>query len=198
MAKKSNCEYTKQNFDELVKQGKGYVSNLQEENPEFFKNKVMKNLSYVERVGEKRETKLDDGLKNSDFSSIQKRTKLYETYLTQYFNNYNKKTKHQTIMKWIFFGVTIFLMAFLVGVTAFSIFNLSRQQKISFEDVSLVVTSMAGVITAFIVLPNTIATNLFPSTDEDKSSEIFKSILENDYNLRNLYYKQEFEDKNKK
>lgn len=217
---------TKKNNSESVKDNLEFLSNLTEKSEqteqtettekaqndlekcengsEEFQNssfeKVKNSLEYIENLPKKKETKLDDKLdiKNLDFRSIQERTIIYKDYLTKYFDNYNKKTKHQTLMKWIFFGVTIFLMIVLVGITAFSIYHLSLQDNIGWSDASLAITSMAGVITAFIVLPNTIATNLFPSSDEDKSSEIFKSILDNDYNLRTLYNKQDINNDNNK
>lgn len=130
---------------------------------------------------------IDENFRKSDISSISERDALYIKYIRDYTFSYNKRLKGQSKMKWIFFVVILFLLLSLVVGTVIAVCVVINKSKTTIEDISIIVASMAGVITSFIVLPKVIAKNLFPTTEDDHSAEIFKSVIENDMKLRKFH-----------
>ena len=132
---------------------------------------------------------IDENFRKSDISSISERNALYIMYIRNYTFSYNKRLKGQSKMKWIFFVVILFLLLSLVVGTAIAIWVAINKSEttINYNDIAIIVSSIAGVITSFIVLPKVIAKNLFPNTEDDHSAEIFKSVIENDMKLREFY-----------
>ena len=55
-------------------------------------------------------------------------------------------------------------------------------------DIATLITAMVSSISSFLVLPKVIADNLFPSKEEDKTSELFSKMFEHDINLRGIYH----------
>lgn len=123
----------------------------------------------------------------SDISDIMDRSKHYNKYINLSLNVYRAKQKSQLIMKWLFFGIVLFLLILLIIGTIISMVAISNKESVSLYDISLIITAVAGVITAFIVLPKVIAKNLFPQSDEDNSKDVFKYVMENDLKLRGFY-----------
>lgn len=157
-------------------------------------------LSFAETLnGIKENTDIDTQIKQSDIKSILERNKKYNKYIDNYSFVYAKKQKGQSKMKWIFFITVLALLVILVMGTIVSMVLISSKNDIDLYDISLIISAIAGVITSFIILPKVIAQNLFPSTDEDNSYNTFKSVIENDYRLREFYFNN-FEkfDKSKK
>lgn len=133
---------------------------------------------------------IDGKIKSSDISSIQQRDELYINHIRNYTVSYNKRVKGQFVMKWIFFIVIMLVLIGLVLGTVLCILLVLKRDNTTINDVSIVGTAMAGVISAFIVLPRVIAKNLFPTTEDDRSAEIFKSVIENDMELRRFHAKK--------
>lgn len=130
---------------------------------------------------------IDTVFRNSDIYSIGKRDALYIKYIRSYTDSYVKRIKGQSKMKWIFFLVILFLLFSLVMGTIITILIIANKSKSTINDIAIIGTSMAGVISAFIVLPKVIAKNLFPPTDDDHSAEIFKRVIKNDMKLRQFH-----------
>lgn len=126
-------------------------------------------------------------VKVSDISDIMDRSKHYNKYINLYLKAYRAKQKSQLIMKWLFFGIVLFLLILLIIGTIISMVAISNKESLSLYDISLIITAVAGVITAFIVLPKVIAKNLFPQSDDDNSKDVFKYVMENDLKLRGFY-----------
>ena len=132
---------------------------------------------------------IDEDTRKKDIDSIKKRDDLYISHIRNYVVNYNKRAKGQTKMKWVFFVVIMALLFGLVSGTIVAILIISCKKDISLNDFTVVGTSMAGVISAFIILPKVIAKNLFPTTEDDRSAEIFQSVIANDMELRKFHRK---------
>ena len=86
------------------------------------------------------------------------------------------------------------LLAGMVGVTCWTIIYVlfwSGNENVS--SIIALITSIGGTITSFIVLPKVIADNLFPSKDDDKTTETFREMIKYDLDVRKLHYHSEEE-----
>lgn len=131
---------------------------------------------------------IDEEFRNSDIESIKKRDKIYINFISDYNTNFNKKSKGQRKMKWIFFITILTLLFGLIFGTVYSLIIISNKANVSINDISIIISSLVGAITAFIALPKIIANNLFPVKDEDHSADIFKSVIDNDLKLRQFHH----------
>lgn len=123
--------------------------------------------------------------------TVQDRNNSYCYFLTEYIENYECKAKAAQKMKWIFFWVILALLFGMVTACIVAFINASQKQGADYSNIATIVTSIAGIITSFIVLPKVIAENLFPSQEEDKTAEIFDSMIKYDIELEKHYANQE-------
>ena len=123
--------------------------------------------------------------------TVQDRNDSYCTFLAEYINNYGRKVKATRKMKWIFFVIILILLSGMVAACIVAFINASQKQETDYSNIATIITSIAGIITSFIVLPKVIAENLFPSKEEDRTAEIFDSMIKYDIKLEKVYTKQE-------
>lgn len=128
--------------------------------------------------------------KKQALDSVQSRNELYGSFLTEYIHHYDSKAKTAKRMKWIFFAVIMLLLVGMVAVCILTFVNVSKKSELNYSDVGTVVTSVGGVIASFIVLPKVIAENLFPAQEEDRTAEIFDSMIKYDMELEKFYADQ--------
>lgn len=133
-----------------------------------------------------KDVKNNDDLKIRDFQAISDRNETYNRFLESYVDSYSSKAKSQRYMKWLFLLVILFLLGFLVIILSLAVYNFSRNENNVF-DLASVISAIAGILTSFIIIPKIIAKNLFPSNEEDASSQIFNDMLNYDNSLRGFY-----------
>ena len=152
--------------------------------------KFQEELKFFKRIEENSKTSkqlTDNVLRNHDYEAIGQRTKIYTDYLDIYVSEFKQKSLIQRIMKSAFFWTILSLLLIMVIVSALSLFFISKKDNITVSDVVIVVTSISGAISSFLILPKVIADNLFPSKEEDHTAEIFEKMFKNDMNIRNIY-----------
>lgn len=125
--------------------------------------------------------------KRKDWNEISARNQIYTQFLFTYIANSNQKSKHQVRMKIWFFAIIMSLLAILVIAACVALVNISAKALPRVEDVVTVITAISGVITSFIVIPKVIAKNLFPPSEDDKTAQIFGSMIKSDLKLRKYY-----------
>lgn len=149
--------------------------------------KLVLNLS-----NKKEQIESDEALKQDDLNSIQYRNKTYNKFLESFSNDFSIRAKNQIKMKKIFFALIMGALCFLIFIVGISLRNISLKE-INVYEMATIISSLAGVITAFIVIPKIIAKNLFPTYENDKSTEIFSNMIKYDHELRKFYRKQYIE-----
>ena len=149
--------------------------------------KLVLNLS-----NKKEQIESDEALKQDDLNSIQYRNKTYNKFLESFSNDFSVRAKNQIKMKKIFFYLIMGALYFLIFIVGISLRNISLKE-INVYEMATIISSLAGVITAFIVIPKIIAKNLFPTYENDKSTEIFSNMIKYDHELRKFYRKQYIE-----
>lgn len=133
----------------------------------------------------------DNYFKEHALDSVQKRNERYCTFLDEYVDNYNQKAKSSKYMKRVFFVAIMILLFGMVAACIVAFVTISNKQDISYSDVATVITAIGGIIASFIVLPKVMAENLFPAQEEDRTAEIFDSMIKYDLELEKFYAKQE-------
>lgn len=132
----------------------------------------------------------DNYFREHALDSVQKRNERYCTFLDEYVDNYNQKAKSSKCMKRIFFVAIMILLFGMVSACMIAFVTISKKEDISYSDVATIVTAIGGVIASFIVLPKVMAENLFPAQEEDRTAEIFDSMIKYDLELEKFYAKQ--------
>lgn len=133
----------------------------------------------------------DSYFREHALDSVQKRNERYCTFLDEYVDNYNQKAKASKGMKRVFFIAIMILLFGMVSACIIAFVNISGKRDISYSDVATVVTAVGGIVASFIVLPKVMAENLFPAQEEDRTAEIFDSMIKYDLELEKFYAKQE-------
>lgn len=149
-------------------------------------------LDILERLVNNSKTKrkriTDNDLKDADFEAIQKHTKIYTDYLDAYVKDYTKKSESQRIMKICFFIITMLLLSLMILGGFIAIVIICQKDTIDVSDVVTVITAVTGAVSSFLILPKVIAENLFPSMEQDKTTEIFGKMFDHDISLRGIYH----------
>lgn len=149
------------------------------EEKEFVSNISKEALSY----------EIDDEseLKKHDFHGINKRDDTYVEYLKVYSYNYKIRAKAQNRMKWVFFSIVIFTFILIIVSGFLIVVHLFREREFGVKEIATLITSIVGMVSAFIALPEIIARNLFPANEIDETSKIFLQMANNDLQLRRFY-----------
>ena len=157
---------------------KANSKNFREEK-EFVSNISKEALSY----------EIDDEseLKKHDFHGINKRDDTYVEYLKAYSYNYKVRAKAQSRMKWVFFSIVIFTFILIIVSGFLIVIHLFMKSEFGVKEIATLITSIVGMVSAFIALPEIIARNLFPANEIDETSKIFLQMANNDLQLRRFY-----------
>lgn len=138
----------------------------------------------------------DQDLRLSDLENIIDRASAYSMYLQNYVNEYDRRVRSQLRMKRVLFISTLVLLTILILGSVVCTVILLQRSRTQISDVITTITALVGAITSFLVLPKTIAKNLFPANEDDKSTELFASMFEYDVRLREMYTSQLMEQAN--
>jgi hypothetical protein len=135
--------------------------------------------------------KSDNYYREHALDSVKDRNTQYSTFLSKYVDNYVSRAKVTNVMKIIFFTfIMIFLLA-MVSICIIAFINITKKPDITYPDIATVITAVGGIIASFIVLPKVVAENLFPSKEEDRTADIFNSLINYDLELEKFYVIQE-------
>lgn len=119
-----------------------------------------------------------------------KRDKLYTMLLVQYISSNKRKATWNTVYKCIFFCVTVFiLLALIVAPIIITIIIVQKDKPNLVVDLAALASSLIGVISAIIVLPEIIAKHLFPTNEDEQMIELVKNMQVNDSNIRDALKK---------
>ena len=149
-----------------------------------FLNSMLKYASVEKPI-----TDLD--LRESDLEAINSHNKTYTTYLESYVYEFKRKSSAQRTMKSWFFIIVMFLLAIIIIASFTSLIIISLKRVIGIEEIATLLTAIGSALAAFLILPKIIATNLFPSKEEDKTDIIFNKMFDYDMNLRDLYCRRD-------
>ena len=128
-----------------------------------------------------------------DMQHIRSRSTIYNNYLTNYVKFYKAKSWMQLIMRGLFF-VVIVSASILIVWSCFSCISVTLQSnRFELADAIAIVSALAGMLTAFIALPEIVAKNLFPQKEDDVSAELFNLMFKHDVELRKLYNNQQIQ-----
>lgn len=133
----------------------------------------------------------DNYFREQALDSVRKRNANYCSFMDEYVANYGEKAKSAKCMKKIFFGAIMVLLFGMVTACMMAFWNISKKPNMSYSDVAAIITAVGGIIGSFIVLPKVVAENLFPSKEEDRTAEIFDSMIKYDLELEKFHIKQE-------
>ena len=84
------------------------------------------------------------------------------------------------ILKYIFFSIVCLTFVFICVFGVLSIFNVSKKDNISFNDIGIALTGFGSILGSIIVLPQTIAKHLFPQNSEEVRFDFIKENQRND------------------
>lgn len=167
-------------------------------------NKQMENSDFSEIVAQiEQETSgapssdnLPDDTEMFDAASVygkqyDKRDYLYSKLLANYIEAYDKKSQHNKVYKAIFFGVILFIFIGLIVTSVVILFLIARKSTTSVADVALVVSGIAGIISAIIALPKIIAEHLFPTNEDENMIDMVKSMQQNDSSIRSSQHDED-------
>lgn len=112
------------------------------------------------------------------------RNQAYTRLLGVYIDDYVKKSKSKKSYKRGFFIVALSAFALIVLTAIVSIWIVTIRGNISLGDVGVVISALAGMISAFIVIPKIIAEHLFPADEDANMIAMVKSMQENDAKIR--------------
>lgn len=122
------------------------------------------------------------------------RNQAYTELLKVYIDDYVKKSKSKKNYKRGFFIVALAAFGFIVLTAIVSIWIVTIRGNISPGDVGVVVSALAGMISAFIVIPKIIAEHLFPADEDANMIAMVKSMQENDAKIRTYLKRKEDND----
>ena len=75
----------------------------------------------------------------------------------------------------------------IVVVSLIALITIARKETTSLSDVAVVLSSMAGIISAIIILPKIIAEHLFPTNEDEHMIEMVKNMQVNDSKIRSHF-----------
>jgi hypothetical protein len=132
------------------------------------------------------ETQTSSSVTAQDVPEDAKRNALYTELLDRYIGDYAFKVVSKRRYKTVFFVATMvmFFMLVIAPIAAILVVALNGQGSIS--DVSVVIGSVAGIISAIIVLPKIIAEYLFPVDEETHLIEIVRTMQNIDLKIREI------------
>lgn len=126
-----------------------------------------------------------------DTTHIRHRSAVYNKYLSFYVFFFRIKSWTQWSMRVLFF-LAISAASILIVQSCFScISKVLTSKQIDVSGVVAIVSSLIGMLTTFIALPEIVAKNLFPQKEDDISAELFNKMFEHDVELRKLRSKPE-------
>jgi hypothetical protein len=135
--------------------------------------------------------KNDNYYREQALDSVKDRNTQYSNFLNKYVDNYVSRAKATSAMKIIFFSFIMFFLLAMVSTCIIAFINITNKPDITYSDLAAIITAVGGIIASFIVLPKVVAENLFPSKEEDRTAEIFNSLIKYDLELEKFYVNQE-------
>ena len=124
----------------------------------------------------------------NDETEYMVRNVLYSNILYEYIEEHKLKNKTKKCYKFVFFVITMSILIALVAVPLLIIKSIALSADETDFDlpngIALIVSSIAGTITAVAVLPKIIAEHLFPTDEETHLIEMIKNMQSNDSGFR--------------
>lgn len=121
----------------------------------------------------------------------ERRDGLYADLLEAYIDVYNSKAAWNKWFKLAFFAISLLIFGGIVVVSLIVLITIARKNTTSLSDVAVALSSMAGIISAIIILPKIIAEHLFPTNEDEHMIEMVKNMQVNDSRIRSHHKDKE-------
>ena len=144
-------------------------------------------MSHITAILSEQQKKMGYGLQESDNEGIITRGKLFTTFIENFVGESKKRATQQRIFRITFFCAVLLTFFALNVLSVLVILEVSRKTYMSYGDIAAVAAALGTVISTLIILPKIIAVHLFPSSEQDKSIELFTKVLEEDRKMREMY-----------
>ena len=144
-------------------------------------------LTHISEVFGEQQKKMVYGLQESDNEGIIIRGKLFTTFIENFVGESKRRATQQRIFRIVFFCAVLLTFFTLNVLSVMVIYEVSLKIESSYTDAAAVAAALGTVISTLIILPKIIAVHLFPSTEQDKSIELFTKVLEEDRKMREMY-----------
>lgn len=113
-----------------------------------------------------------------------RRNQLYSELLAQYIGEYHVKDTWKKWYRVIFFGVTMVSFIGIIVCSLIVLFLAARKAQPSAADLGAILGSVAGILSAILVLPKIIAEHLFPKDEDSNMISMVKNMQLNDSAIR--------------
>ena len=101
------------------------------------------------------------------------------------------------MFKVIFFSVIMVIFFLVIAGCVFCLCVITLNKSYDAAGVALAITSIGGIVSAIIVIPQIIAKHLFPANEETFMLDMVKSMQNNDAGIRDNIYAREKRDDSK-
>lgn len=119
-------------------------------------------------------------------SQIEFRDIRYTEILTNYARNQRRMHWARLIFKYVFFITVCIAFAAIIGVSCYTIYKISNHiGKLQLEDVGVVLTALASIVSTIIAIPHTITKHLFPENGETAEDGLVSTMQRFDKNIDN-------------
>lgn len=115
-----------------------------------------------------------------------KRNTLYTSLLGEYIGIYSKRAQAKDKYKLAFFIITMIAFVGIIVASLIFIGYTSIYGEGQIVDIGTVIASVAGIISALIIIPKIIAEHLFPVNEESTMIDMVKSMQDNDAKIRDI------------
>jgi len=119
------------------------------------------------------------------------RNHLYTELLNDYLKERKSKDERKKWFKVIFFSVVMAAFCGTVFMSLYATISIMQRSNLGFADVGVAASALAGLLSAFIVLPKIIVEHLVPMNEESNLIDIVKSMQENDAEIRSAIRKRD-------
>lgn len=113
-----------------------------------------------------------------------RRNELYTKLLEQYIKTSKSKDSWKKWYKLVFFIVTLLAFVAIIVCSLLALIWTSLKAKTVLADFGTVIGSVAGILSALIVIPKIIAEHLFPANEDSNVIKMVKNMQQNDAGIR--------------
>ena len=114
-----------------------------------------------------------------------RRNRFYTELLSTYIKSYISISGYKKWYKLAFFIIVMLVFVFIVVFCVIGIVHISLKENTTVADFGVLFSSIAGILSALLVLPKVIAEHLFPKDEDANMIDMVKNMQQNDSGIRN-------------
>lgn len=115
---------------------------------------------------------------------LTQRDQLYTALLNAYVKDYDVRHKSNRGYKKIFFWFVILIFACTITGSVITLITLAARGMENPSVIAVALSAFGTILSALIIIPKIIAKYLFPANEDDKVTEMVKTMQENDSKTR--------------